>query len=171
MITTRAFITRDAEFERCLEELKKAGGGSALIAAKAEEVIQKMNGPESLHPLAVRRTTKYGDHRIRGCLKYDLGNGFRMVCIREGQHLVFLYVGTHDDCCRWIKNNTGLQYDRGEEIREEAEADTVAPEPPPEYAVLDELRRWADEYEAELMSRIDEKTLRRVFAGLCGESP
>ncbi len=168
-MTARVLIRREAEFDRCLDGLRKAGGRSAMIATKAEEVIQKVNAPELLHPLAVCRTTKYGDHRIKGCFKYDLGNGYRMVCLRDDQRLIFLYVGTHDDCCRWIRNNTGLRYEPVEDIREEDEADPAPLELPPEYVALNELRRWADEYEAEIMNRIDEKTLRRVFAGLCGE--
>ena len=54
------------------------------------------------------RRTRHGELRIGGCRKYDLGGGYRLVCIKHEGHLVAAFVGSHDDCDRWIENNRGF---------------------------------------------------------------
>ncbi len=49
--------------------------------------------------------TKNGEARIKGCRKYDLGAGYRLVTLKRGNDLYLLYAGTHDECGRWVENN------------------------------------------------------------------
>lgn len=49
--------------------------------------------------------TKYGEYRIRKCVKYDLGCGYRMITIWRNHDIFVSYVGTHDECDRWLENN------------------------------------------------------------------
>jgi hypothetical protein len=116
----------------------------------------------------VHRRTKFGERRIDGCQKYDLGAGYRLVYVKEEDHYVFLFVGTHDDCDRWLTNNKylhDLQLDRLEDeawrvSEPTAEGESGAPSPEAD----DEM-----DYDDILMQQIDEQTLRRIFRGLCGD--
>jgi len=88
------------------------------------------------------------------------------VLLHRGRHLVLLYVGSHDDCFRWIERNKGLTY----EIDDTAQAIRMIWNTPPQddsvsHDALEE-ERLLDEYEAALMSRIDDDMLRKIFSGL-----
>jgi len=83
--------------------------------------------------------------------------------MRKAYHLILLYIGTHDECTRWLERNKGLEYDlnnAGEnplftkQISLEAEQQTKKVDP-------------ADEYEERLKSRIDDRMLRKIFSGIC----
>lgn len=163
-------VIRDPAFEKCLEDLRAEGGNSAALAKKADEIIGKILSFGGTNPTAVRKATRWGEHRIRRCVKYDLGCGYRMVSVRSGSLVVFLYVGTHDECARWIRNNKGIEYDAdGGDEASVTRPDRPASGESPEREAVREIRRWSEEYEDGLMKKIDDETLRRVFSGLCGQ--
>jgi putative component of toxin-antitoxin plasmid stabilization module len=162
-------IIRDEKFEEILETLRREGGKSAIVARKAEEVIGRIRSLEAYDLAAARRMTRWGEYRIKKCFKYDLADGYRMVCQRQGNVLVLLYVGTHEECFRWIERNKGYQYDFDDDNGEDAFADEGADDMPPEFFILQEERQWSEAYEEELMKKIDEATLRLIFSGLCRE--
>jgi hypothetical protein len=159
------FIHRKSHFTKYLHKLRRAGGRSALAAAQAEAIMATLvSAPSMTEP--VHRLTKFGERRIYGCQKYDLGVGYRLVYVNEEEHTVFLFVGTHDDCDRWLKNNTYLRNLQLDKLEDDARcvskpmvgSDTVTP--------LSEADGELD-YDDILMQEIDEQTLRRVFHGLC----
>lgn len=49
--------------------------------------------------------TRNGEDRIKGCRKVDLGGGYRLGTLKQGKDLYLLFVGTHDECGRWVENN------------------------------------------------------------------
>lgn len=159
-------LYRDPLFERCLDELRKQGGYAAVAAKKADEFISTVTGDAGRKTREKFRFTRNGEYRIKHCRKVDLGCGYRLVCIHKDRHLVLLYAGTHDDCFRWIERNKGMQYEIGAATR----AIRVSRERTPQDDAVqgDALaeERFSEAYEAELMSRIDDTVLRRVFSGL-----
>ena len=76
-----------------------------------------------------------------------------------------LCVGSHDDCDRWLNNNRGFQpvinkdSNTSYSIRKSRML-VQSPEKKPEPEM---------DYDAILMEKIDQKTFRRIFRGLCGE--
>jgi len=163
------FIHRKSYFNKCLYKLQQAGGRSACAAARAATIIATLASTPII-PEQVHRLTKFGERRIDGCKKYDLGAGYRLVYVKEADHYVFLFVGTHDDCDRWLTNNKylhDLQLDRPEDdarrVSEPTSAsDSMTPSTEDEFD-------GAMDYDDILMQKIDESTLRRVFRGLCGD--
>ena len=121
-------------------------------------------------PEPVHRLTKFGERRIEGCQKYDLGSGYRLVYVKEREHYVFLFVGSHDDCDRWLTNNKDLQelqldkLDNDASCVSEQTTASDAAASPTDTASEDDM-----DYEDILMQRIDEPMLRRIFRGLCGD--
>jgi hypothetical protein len=132
-----------------------------------EEIIERAVERGSLGIDGVAKVTRNGEHRIRNSFKYILGGGYRLVCIFQGDHLVLLFAGSHEECHRWIENNKGLRCDllAGQEWGTAMRTLTGDAQTP--ATALTE----SDEYEASLMSQLDDQLLRKIFCGLCGESP
>ncbi len=63
------------------------------------------NGPPDLKK--VWKLTGWGEKRIEGCLKYDLGDGYRAICFRRGETLFISYVGDHDECQKYLDHFSG----------------------------------------------------------------
>jgi hypothetical protein len=102
------FVCRTIKFDKCLNTLHRAGGAAAIAAKKADAIIDRLvlKGCNNFNEIG--KPTKHGELRIKSCRKYDLGGGYRLVFVKQGYHLVLLYVGAHDDCDRWLSNNRGL---------------------------------------------------------------
>jgi hypothetical protein len=156
-------LRRTAAFIRNLEMLRKSGGAGSLAAEKADEIMRniafgKRNGVRQQY-----RFTRNGEYRIRNCMKYDLGCGYRLVCVRRKSYVLFIYAGSHDDCCRWINRNRK---------RISNAMNATIPARAARGASTADFKEALEEdvYEARLMSRIDDKVLRIVFSGLLNNS-
>jgi len=157
------FVRRETQFNKLLSILRKAGGKAALAATQAEEIMERLAAGNRLLPSRVHKLTKYGEARIEGCNKFDLGGGYRLVYLKKEGHIFFLYIGTHDDCGLWIKNNRGLE----PEIN--ISSSQIAVEKKEEGASITDGQEHEPEpdYDDLLMEKIDERLLRRIFRGLC----
>jgi hypothetical protein len=156
-------IYLDSKFKKSLNELRKKGGTSFFAAKKVDDLIKRLllRGRDYSH--AVGRLTKNGEFRIKHCKKYDLANGYRLICFEEGNQLVLLYVGTHDECSRWLERNKGLKY----KIDDSNGDFLVTKKIPAVYLPKGEEKDPVEEYEENIMNNIDDKTLRKIFSGLC----
>jgi len=76
--------------------------------------------------------------------------------------LIFTYIGSHDDCQRWIENNRDYQ----DEIESVPVPHVGAEEERPSETVTG-TGQDHDEYEEQLLVEIDERVLREIFSGLC----
>ena len=113
----------------------------------------------------LNRRTKNGELRINGCRKYNLGGGYRLICVKRGNHLVATYVGSHDDCDRWLENNRGFE----PEIPLSNDLRSPFREKESEHPSRWEPLALEPDYDDLLMEKIDEGILRRIFVGICGE--
>ncbi|HIJ54968.1 MAG TPA: hypothetical protein HPQ03_02460 [Deltaproteobacteria bacterium] len=166
------FVHQDLKFVKRLETLYKEEKKAVIAAGKAEEIIRLLKNQGDIRPSQVVRTRSYTEKRIKNCIKYDLGSGYRLITVKEGEHLFILYIGNHNDYIRWIENNKELEpclikhrcttfsvVDT--EIDSEAQHGNVASATASGYDV-DEENPLAD---------LDDKILRRIFCGLIGENP
>lgn len=160
-------VFRDPLFERILEELRSKGGYAAVAAGKADAFIAGLYGGAGAGDRDRFRFTRKGEYRIRNCRKVDLGCGYRIVCIQKDQRLVLLYIGTHDDCFRWIERHRTAEYDL-DSVAKDAWINVGVGRPAEQTLPTreGEEERLADAYEASLMDRIDDALLRRIFPGL-----
>ena len=162
------FIHRTPLFEQCLRELFDQGGTAALAAKRVDRIIRNLAQQGSGHSREKFGITRKGEYRIENCKKIALGHGYRLICIFKDFHLVLLFVGPHDACFRWIERNKGFKYDVADltyaapvtSSRDDNKVDL-----PPD--VLEECK-FAEAYEAELMNRISDDVLFKIFPGLCG---
>jgi hypothetical protein len=158
-------IHRTPLFDRCLEGLRKKRGAALAAAEKTDEFLRHLTeGGRS--PREKFSFTWNGEHRIRNCVKVDLPCGYRIVCIKKNGHLFLLYVGSHDDCFRWIERNKGLSLDPGSNAGRRIFAET------PGVPSIDDLpvdvieeKRFSAEFEDALMKKIDDEVLAGIFSG------
>ncbi len=155
-------IHRDPLFEKQLDALRKGNRKAQIAAREADEIIarliQERRIPDCLH-----EATKSGEQRLKNCLKYDLGCGYRLITLREEDCLHIAFIGTHDECDRWLANKKRLQ-----PILWKSRSVTIEiPE-----SLLSSTDTADDESEAlmndapEDFPPIEEKYLRMIFRGL-----
>ena len=159
------YIHRETSFRKSLDILAKGDKTASQAASRAEEIMAKLSFGDTQTIEVFSRRTKNGELRINGCQKYNLGGGYRLVCVKRGNHLVAVHVGSHDDCNRWLENNRGFEpelhlprdvlffLEKGES-KNPSKWGALGSEP---------------DYDDILLEQIDEKILRRIFAGICGQ--
>ncbi|MBI4768797.1 MAG: hypothetical protein HY787_30110 [Deltaproteobacteria bacterium] len=138
-------------------------GEKARVAAKrAEEILAKLTLKGWTDLKHVAKLADQGEHRLDGCLKYAIGGGFRLICFKRGEHLYFSYIGTHDDCHRWLNRNRS----RHNWVGKREAVTTVVEKIKSEMIQNLEVEEEESDYDELLMAKIDENTLRKVFEGL-----
>jgi len=155
------YIHLEKRFEKELEHLRSQGEKARLAAKRAEEVIAKLiqKGWTDLKHIA--KLADQGEHRLDGCIKYDIGGGYRLVCFKRGDHLYFSFIGSHDDCHRWLNQSKNQPHLVG---KREA-LTTIVEKKKPEIFKVQETREEED-YDERLMAQINDTILRQVFSGL-----
>ncbi len=165
------FIHLERRFEKELEALRKRGEKGATAAQKAEELVEALtqNGPPDLKK--VWKLTGWGEKRIEGCLKYDLGEGFRVICFRRGETLFISYIGAHDECQKYLDHfshrHNWVAKENGTTLPVQLAESAAEPEAKPSGEDPE------DELDDFLLDQIDDKTLRKIFSGLVrnGDQP
>lgn len=156
------YIHREKRFDKELDLLRHQGGKAAIAAKRAEEILAKLTLKGWTDLKHVAKLADHGEHRLDGCIKYDIGGGFRLVCFKRGDHLYFSYVGTHDDCHRWLNRNRS----RHNWVGKREVITTVVEKIRSETIQNLEVEEEESDYDDLLMTKIDENTLRKVFEGL-----
>ncbi len=157
--------------EKELKRLEDQESIPGFAARKAHQIICSLAGGEA--PINAGKLSRKGDARIRNCLKYDLGKGHRLVCIKEKETIYVLYTGNHDSCNTWMDKHRRLKV---ESIMEQmaplggtafpARAIT-SPHGPTTSAVS--MERPGDENEvneSDFFPEISQKDLRNIFSGI-----
>jgi hypothetical protein len=156
-------IHLDPKINKGLDLLKRSGKKASLAAAKAEEIIGRLQHGQII-PDRAGSVTKHGELRIKGVMKYDLGSGYRLITFKNGRRLFLLYVGSHDDCHRWIENNRELT---AEQVRDRcSELPSCTPRPRPTQLAAAPV---GEEDDFDPLAGATERDLRQVFCGLVGD--
>jgi len=99
-----------SKVESRIAALEKAGKHGKTLAQKATGIIDSLaSGDVRSHMDMVGSYTKYGEKRIKNCRKYDLGCGYRLITLQRGSCVVVPFFGTHDECQRWLENNSRMK--------------------------------------------------------------
>jgi hypothetical protein len=156
-------IHLDPKLEKCLAALRKGCRRDTLAAERVESIIEELKRGKT-PPGQVCAFTGGGEARIKGCRKYNLGAGYRLVTLKQGSDLYLLFAGTHDECARWIENNRDrlplkMIAERSRTLRRDARKPATETEnsPPPEA-----------ESDEDWIPPLDDQDLRVIFSGLVG---
>jgi hypothetical protein len=156
-------IHLDPKLEKILAALRKGDHRANLVADRVETIITEVERGQ-LPPEEVAAFTRNGEARIRGARKYDLGAGYRLITLKQGDDLYLLFVGTHDECDRWVENNrVGLPLELIAE-RCRTISRSVSDDPPSAQSSLQKNQ----EPEEDWIPPLSDQDLRVVFSGLLG---
>lgn len=101
-------LLRHKDFDSSLHKLFKLGGQSKKRYEKATGIIEAIN-LGGLDAVKHFRITNHGESRVRSCVKFDLGDGFRLITQQANKCIILLFVGNHDACDSWLNRNRGLE--------------------------------------------------------------
>ncbi|WP_234853248.1 UvrD-helicase domain-containing protein [Paracoccus everestensis] len=101
-------LLRHKDFDASLHKLFKLGGQNRKRYEKATGIIEAIDY-SGLDDLKRFRVTNHGESRIKSCVKFDLGDGFRLITQQANKFVVLLFVGNHASCEDWLNRNRGLE--------------------------------------------------------------
>ncbi len=152
----------DPKLEKCLSVLRKGSRRACLAADRIEAIIEELKQGQT-PPAEICNFTRHGEGRIKGCRKYDLGAGYRLVTLKQDNDLYLLFAGTHDECSRFIENNRdGLSLDliaeRSDTVERIGLRNVVQPSRPSFSGDSETDEDW--------IPPLSDKDLRVIFSGL-----
>lgn len=100
---------RKTQFYEALAKMLRSGGVPQQAARKVREIIGALDLGEA-RASDVARLTKHGETRIKHCVKFDLPGRHRLICVHHANVFTLLFVGSHDECDRWLDENRGLSF-------------------------------------------------------------
>lgn len=103
------------DFTRALADLFNGGGIGKKRGDKVLAVLGKLG--TGIDPFAGLPVTNHGETRIRHAVKYDLGDGYRLVTVQDARCCYFCFVGDHAATERWLNANSGFQPARDKDGR------------------------------------------------------
>lgn len=152
-----------SKVESRIAALEKTGKSGKVLAQKATGIIDSLaRGDVQNHMDAVESYTKYGEKRIKNCRKYDLSCGYRLITLKRGETVFIPFLGSHDECQRWLENNSRMKAfnaGKGKTIHIEDRKTS-----PIKQGDVDNLDMDEDAYG--FLQNLTDKDLRSVFNGL-----
>ena len=88
MCVSEVTYFRTKHFDRALKAAK-FGGPSRKAATKVSAVLGSLGDKD---PFAGLNLTNHGETRIAKCLKYNLGDGWRLVTVQDNRTCGFIFV-------------------------------------------------------------------------------
>lgn len=85
-----------------------SGAHEKTCALKVKAILGNLAAPDPFHGIV--STTRNGEKRIPHCVKYELGDGWRLVTSQHFKTCGFLFMGKHDDAERWLDANKGQMF-------------------------------------------------------------
>ena len=150
------------KIERQLTALEKQTNAPAVAAERARQIIEALI--HGISPAAAGLMKPRADQRVKNSIKFNLGSGFRLICIKERKTIYVMFVGGHDQCDAWLNNFSRKKPHKNElEMDIHLVADSVAARAIPKSEPLESLDISFDD---SLYPDISQADLRRVFKGL-----
>jgi hypothetical protein len=157
--------------DRCLERLRRRGSQGVLAESQYLQIIECIRQGKWRSNIISCKRTKNGEYRLKNCVKYDLGHGYRLVTVKEGNNLFITFVGSHDQTDRWIDTHRYDDFCQDDKLYITETMETMDRD---ETSSPDELSGGLpsdsslepDEFEEQLVDKIDDAMLKMVFSGL-----
>lgn len=158
------------KIERQLADMMRKSKGRtdtpAIAAQRARIIIDRLI--RGIPPANCGLMKPKFDRRIKNSLKFNLGAGFRLICIKERHDTHVMFAGDHDSCDAWLDRHT-----KKKPHKAPLEAEVFNVVPTSDVAVFKERSSrslQADNPDSEddpFLWDITQEDLRRVFSGLC----
>lgn len=167
------YIHSSESLPKLLRGLRKTSKKGELAADKCEAILNDIRQFGCQHEAVSSKRTHHGEARMKNCIKYDLGGGYRLVTIRVDCHLFVCFVGGHDETNLWIERHRYDILAPGDPLYRCEERSVQGDDGETDVCGSDESDaiEVEDEYEDELRTRLDEAKLKTIFQGLFANSP
>lgn len=160
-------LLRHKDFDASLNKLFKLGGQNRKRFDKATGILEAIShgGLEVLKRFPI---SNHGESRIKSCVKFDLGDGFRLITQQANKCIVFLFVGNHDSCEDWLNRNRGLEVALDKEadafrpIHKSAPEQGVFISPPPKPSEGPILEKLSTSRVDELLEGVSPRTVLKL---------
>nr|WP_320192115.1 hypothetical protein [uncultured Desulfobacter sp.] len=151
------------KLERQLTTMEGRANAPSIAAGRARKIIEAMIEGQTSQASGLFRARS--DARVKNSWKYDLGAGYRLICIRTKQTIYIMHLGDHESCDTWLNNNSKRQ-PQNTEIKMTAFTirDTSNPYDFQTVRVQDQKPDFDDQD----LPSIPQEYLRKVFCGLAG---
>ncbi len=155
-----------ARFQKSLARLEAASNQAASVAHKARRLVEDLAACGDTLLTHRSDVTRYQENRLENGIKFDLGGGYRLLAVREGDNLFLVYVGYHDESDRWVKNNRRRRCWEWHDLDSLEIPASCRAETDDDEELVSETLPFPDTADDHLPP-IDDNMLRKVFAGLC----
>ncbi len=92
------------KIEKQLTAMEKQANAPSIAAGRARKIIDALiQGQETESPGLLRSRS---DKRVKDSRKFDLGSGFRLICIKTRRAIYVMHVGDHESCDAWFDQNS-----------------------------------------------------------------
>ena len=142
-------------FQRALNVAFLQGGKQQKKEEKVRGVLGRL---EQADPFVTLKVTNHGETRLRNCVKYELGDGWRLVTRQTELTCTFLYMGDHEDTESWLDSH------RGEEIG--VKDRQLVRVPGISQQDIPRLDRIVDQHYIPLVALVDSDSMDHVLLGL-----
>lgn len=113
------------------------------------------------------KRTKNGEYRLKYCVKYDLGGGYRLITVRVDDRLYLPYLCSHDEVDQWLDRQGCPDFEPVESAYQAETLSSGVPELSGTSEVKDTISQpELDRYEEALMAKLDDALLKSIFQGL-----
>lgn len=97
------------DFDDSLIALSAKGQMFRTPLNKTQKIFREAKNGKPINEI-LASLKKREDSRIKKGIKVELTRSCRLVLQTQGDRVIFLYVGTHEDVDNWLNNNRGLQF-------------------------------------------------------------
>lgn len=162
------FLHISRNIDRYIERLRMSGRQGTLVASQYLQIIECIRQAKWRSNLITSKRTKSGEYRLKNCVKYDLGHGHRLVTVKDGQHLFITFVGSHDQTDRWIETHRYDSFCEDDWLycTEIIGTDETKTTDQLSESLSPRTSLELEDYEQQLLNKIDEAVLKVVFSGL-----
>jgi hypothetical protein len=151
------------KLEKQLAAMENGTNAPAIAAGRARKIIDAMIKGQTSQASGLFRARS--DGRVKNSWKYDLGAGYRLLCIRTKQIIYIMHAGDHESCEAWLNNNLKKQ---PQNTRIKMSAFTIRNTAQPfDFQTVRSPEREPD-FDDQDLPPIPQEYLRKVFCGLTG---
>jgi hypothetical protein len=160
------YLDYSTSLPKQLRGLQKAGKKGESAACKCEAILNDIKLYGCQCEAVFSKRTRNGEGRIKNCVKYDLGGGYRLVTIRADHHLFICFVGSHDETNQWIEHHRYDDFVPGDPLYSCEEMVVPIHSEESSDHNHEKISDFDDWYENDLIARLDESQLKSIFQGL-----
>lgn len=153
------------KIERKLTCLERQANAPALAAERARRIIHRLT--RGISPSSAGLMRPRPDRRVKNSLKFNLGSGFRLICIREKSRIHIMFVGDHGSCDAWLDHHSKKKPHKHPLDADIFTIDTPCTDQTVQLPSPGLPNLAAASSDDQSLEQISQKSLRRVFRGIC----